>query len=247
MVPGAEASLRHSSQWIVQKNLIHDQRQPMFRADLLQDRPLRGLGVVPSRIIWVHQRNRSSPQSNPLPQRSRIKMPTVVVKERISDQTNIVQIGQKIKERIARLGDQHLIARIAKQPKQDSYKPRWCWSSERYCSGSTASPDVQHSSRPPLPSPAAILWVRIVIQRLRRSQRTPESPRHHTRIRTEWDSKRSNPEPAAQPPAAPAAASPTLSQPYPSPSAAKIAPSPSIFSQPRRALSIHVSGLSPAA
>ncbi len=118
MRPHRKTRQPNLTQRIVQKHLIHDQGQPMPQADLLQPHPLRGTGSMSRRIIRMHHHNRLRPWPNPPLQLRKIDPPPIVVKERISPQTHILQIRQKIKQRITRLRDQHLIPRIAQQPKQ---------------------------------------------------------------------------------------------------------------------------------
>ena len=143
----------------------------MFRADFLQNRPLGRLGVVPGWIIGVDQRNRARPRGNPLPQRRRVQMPAIVVKERVRDQPNIVQIGEKIEERIARLRNQHLVPRIAKQPKKVAVS----------LAGAGCQEEVLRIDRGSMPGIVAghgfprlqqAFRIRIVVQRRRGLQRT---------------------------------------------------------------------------
>src|ERR1700677_1560045 len=106
------------AQRIVQKNLIDDQRQPMPRANLLQPRPLPCSSRMPRRIVRMHHHNRLRPRPNPPLQLRKVDPPPIVIKQWIRPQSHILQIRQKIEQRIARLPHQHLIPRIAKQPKQ---------------------------------------------------------------------------------------------------------------------------------
>jgi hypothetical protein len=47
-----------------------------------------------------------------------VNMPTVIVKELIGREADIIETRQKIEEGIARLGDQDLITRIAEKPEE---------------------------------------------------------------------------------------------------------------------------------
>src|SRR3974377_2210097 len=50
-------------------------------------------------------------------QRREVDLPAVVIHQFVRDETNVVEIGQKIKEWVAGCGHQHAIARVAQQAK----------------------------------------------------------------------------------------------------------------------------------
>ena len=66
----------------------------------------------------MHHHHRLRPRPNPLFQLRKIDPPPMVIKKRIALQPHILEVRQKIKQRIARLRHQHLIARVAQQPEQ---------------------------------------------------------------------------------------------------------------------------------
>src|SRR5258708_40285603 len=60
--------------------------------------------------------HRVRPASPRFVERIKIDLPTVIVDKRIWNELHVRQIGQKLKQRITWLGNQNIIARIAKQP-----------------------------------------------------------------------------------------------------------------------------------
>src|SRR2546427_12739487 len=50
-------------------------------------------------------------------QRRQIDLPSVVINQRVRDQRHVLQIGEKIKQRVTWLGYENFIARIRQQPK----------------------------------------------------------------------------------------------------------------------------------
>ena len=112
---------------IVEKDLIYDQRQPMLKAQRLDRSPLRVPGKVPGRIVGVDDHDRPGARGDAAAQRLEVKMPAMIVEKLIGYQPHIVQLGQEIEERIARLPDQHLVARDRRAAGKGSCRPRWCW------------------------------------------------------------------------------------------------------------------------
>ncbi len=109
-----------SAQPIVKKHLIDDQRQPVLTAQAFDCSPLLGPGEVSGGIVGVDDRDRSSAGGDAAAQSLQVKMPAMIVEKLIGDQPDVVQTGQEIKQRIARLADQHLVPRIAEQPEKET-------------------------------------------------------------------------------------------------------------------------------
>ena len=73
---------------------------------------------MPRRIIGMHHDDRSRARRDRLLQRVKIHLPAMVVDERIPRRLYVLNAREKIKERIARRGNQNLVPGIAQQPKR---------------------------------------------------------------------------------------------------------------------------------
>ncbi len=56
----------------------------------------------------------------PQPQGLQVKVPAMIVEELVGNQLYIIQPGEKVKQWIARLSNQYLVARIAQQPEEEA-------------------------------------------------------------------------------------------------------------------------------
>ena len=144
------------------------------------------------RIVRMHHQNRPGPRPNPPLQLREVNPPAKVVEQRIRLQPHIIQIRQKVEQRIARLRDQHLIARVAQQPEQEASTPRSCWSS------APGGPDRQpprdpRSTRSPPPAPTASPEGPGHTPAPPRSAAAPESPPRHRQNHTPSGSTPSGP------------------------------------------------------
>ena len=119
MLPAGKALRRWSqvAQRIVQEDLIDNQRQPVPHADRFQSLALAHAGPVARWIVRMYHQDRSCARRNRPLQFALVDPPAVIVKERIGPQPHIVQIGQKVEERVARLRHQDLVAWVAQQAK----------------------------------------------------------------------------------------------------------------------------------
>ena len=66
----------------------------------------------------MHHDDRSRARRDRLLQRVKIHLPAMVVDERIPRRLYVLNVREKIKERIARRGNQNLVPVIAQQPKR---------------------------------------------------------------------------------------------------------------------------------
>src|SRR5580700_10211875 len=105
---------------VIEKDLIHNQRQSLLTAKFFQRDSLTGLGEMTCGIVWVDHRNRSGARGHPPAQRLQVQMPAVIVEKLIRDQPHVVQPGQEVEQRVARLANQHLVPRIAEQPEEEA-------------------------------------------------------------------------------------------------------------------------------
>src|SRR5580700_4104893 len=73
---------------------------------------------MPGRIVGMDERNGTRLRADQSPQRFDVQVPTVIVKQRIRGKAYVLELCQKVEERIAWLGDQHLIACVCKQAEE---------------------------------------------------------------------------------------------------------------------------------
>ena len=107
-----------SGEPIVEKHLIHNQRQPVFPAQSFERGPLLIPGEMAGRIIGVDDRNRPGADGDPAAQRLEVKMPAMIVEKLIRNQPHVIQLGQEIKQRVPRLADQYFIPGVAEQAEE---------------------------------------------------------------------------------------------------------------------------------
>ena len=105
-------------EFIVEKNLVHNQRKIELPAYLRQFFRLPRLREVACGVVRVHQDDSSRQGRNGASKALRIDLPAVVVDERHRFDAHIVQHSQKVEERIAGLGNKNFAARVAKQPEK---------------------------------------------------------------------------------------------------------------------------------
>ncbi len=170
-------------QRIIQKHLIHNQRQPMPNTDRLQPMPILGPSRMSRRIVRMHHHNRLRPRPDPLLQLPKVDPPPMVIKQRIRPQPHVLQIRQKIKQRITRLRHQHLVPRIAQQPEQIPI-PFARTRRQHHRIRINLRPMVARSTPPPPHAPTASPEDPDHRSTRRHSPAAQESPRHHTQTHT---------------------------------------------------------------
>ena len=105
---------------VVQKDLIHDEREVELPAQPRQLLGLPRLGKVAGRVVRVHQHDGPRLRGDGPPESLRLDLPAVVVDERNGPDAHIVKHRQEVEKRIARLRHQDLASRIAKQPEKEA-------------------------------------------------------------------------------------------------------------------------------
>ena len=75
-------------------------------------------GEVASGIIGVHDDDGPGARGDAAAQRLEVEVPAMIVEKLVGNQPHIIQLGQKVEQRIARLANQHLVAGIAEQPEE---------------------------------------------------------------------------------------------------------------------------------
>src|SRR5208337_1256122 len=105
---------------VVQKNLVHNQGKIELPAELRQLFGLPRLGEVAGWIVGMHQHDGPRLRRDGATKALCIDLPAVVVDQRSGLKAHIVQHGQKVKERIARLCYENLAACIAEQPEEEA-------------------------------------------------------------------------------------------------------------------------------
>ena len=105
--------MRGIIQRVVQKNLIHSEREFMFAAECIQGIEFARVDIRSCRIVGMNDDDSPRPVRHRLLHGMKIHLPTVVVNERVRDQPHVLQISQKLEKRVARFRYQKLIASIA--------------------------------------------------------------------------------------------------------------------------------------
>ena len=72
------------------------------------------------RVVRVHQHNGPSLRGDRPSESLRLNLPALVVDQRHRPDPHIVQHCEEVEERIARLRDEDLAARIAQQPEEEA-------------------------------------------------------------------------------------------------------------------------------
>ena len=106
-------------------------------------------------IIRVNQHNGARSRRDCASKPFRINLPSVVVHQRRRFEPHIVEAGQKIKKRIARLRHQRSRSRDRRAAGRGSCRPRWCSSSAQPAPASRSRRDPR-STRRLLPAPATV-------------------------------------------------------------------------------------------
>src|ERR1700722_17616828 len=177
---GKTLPTRLSSQPVVEKDLIHDQRQAVFATQCCQCVTVRWAREVSCGIVRVNDHDGPGVGRHAATQRIQVQMPAMIVKELIGHQPHIVQPGQKIKERVARLADQHLVAGIAEQAEEEAVRLAGA-SSENDLLRIDSRPMIAVIQTDGLTRQAKTPWIRFVEQ----SKRVVERGKNRLRIVSE--------------------------------------------------------------
>src|SRR3954468_8363234 len=103
----------------IEENFIGDQSQLPLSTQLQQRQPFCLADERSRRIIRIHHQHRPGSRRHCRFKRVQVDMPAVIVEERVRRELHVLYSRQQVEQRIARRRDQHLIARIAKQSKQE--------------------------------------------------------------------------------------------------------------------------------
>ncbi|MGC4122380.1 MAG: hypothetical protein QM765_48925 [Myxococcales bacterium] len=99
----------------VGEDLVAQQGEAAFRAQAGQERELFALQVRAGGVVRAHGDQRARPRPHRLPERFAVQVPLAVVAERIASGDGGLQRGEVAEERIAGLGDQHLVTGVAQE------------------------------------------------------------------------------------------------------------------------------------
>src|SRR5271163_4678561 len=89
----------------------------MVTAKSVESSRFRGRYVRAGRVVGMDQNHGSRARCGSFVERVEIDLPSVVVEERIGNELQVGQIGEKLEQRIARFGRQNLVSGIAEQAK----------------------------------------------------------------------------------------------------------------------------------
>src|SRR5580692_8921454 len=100
---------------VVEKNFVDDQCGAVVVAKVVQRLSLGCRDIRAGGIIGMDDDHSSRPRTSCLVERIEVDLPSVIVDQRIRNELDIGEIGEKFKERVTRLGDENLITRVTQQ------------------------------------------------------------------------------------------------------------------------------------
>ena len=103
---------------VVEEDFIDDKREVVFAADAGEFVRLPAPGEVAGGIVGVHEDDGAGVGRDGAAEAFGLDLPAMVVNQRSRAQADIVEDGEEIEQRIARLRDDNVAARIAQQPEQ---------------------------------------------------------------------------------------------------------------------------------
>src|SRR6266404_2639983 len=112
-----EAATRRAIMRIIEKDLIHNQSQTAVTTENIERRGFCGTDEGAGWVVGMDENDGSRPDGGCFVERIEIDLPTVIVEQRIRNEFNVAEIGQKLEQRVARLGYKNLVAGIAEQTK----------------------------------------------------------------------------------------------------------------------------------
>ena len=102
----------------IEKNFINDESEIVFRAESGELRLFMSLGVVAGGIVAMNDNGGARARSDGAFKGGKIELPAVIIEERIADEADIVEAGEKVEERIAWSWNQHFVAGVAEQAEE---------------------------------------------------------------------------------------------------------------------------------
>ena len=116
LIPGI-ARRRFRAQKKIKKYFVRNQCQLARGTDGVQLLRFCTLRKMPGRIIGMHDDDPARPRRDRLLQCVKINLPAMVINQRVPHQLHVLDVRQKIKERITRRRSENFVAGIAQQAK----------------------------------------------------------------------------------------------------------------------------------
>ena len=97
---------------VIKENFVGDDSHLMRGTNLREFRGFMRLYEGASRVVWMHDQNGPGTLRKHRAQRGEINLPAVIINQRIGDQPDIREIGEKFKQWIAWRGNQNFVTRF---------------------------------------------------------------------------------------------------------------------------------------
>ena len=98
---------------VIEKNLIDDEGESMPRADFPEPLPFRPGCRVAGGVIRMNQYDGAGPGADSPLKLCEVDPPAEVLENGVRLQRDVIEIGEKIKERVARLGHEDFVTGVA--------------------------------------------------------------------------------------------------------------------------------------
>src|SRR5450759_2208977 len=101
---GHETAAQGTVMRIIEKNFVDDQSQTVVTAESVERRGFRSRDVRAGWIVGMDENHGARPDGGCFVERIEVELPTVIVEERIRNEFNVGEIGEKLEQRVARFG-----------------------------------------------------------------------------------------------------------------------------------------------
>ncbi len=99
----------HNRCWVIQKYFVDDERQIMLAAQAGEFPPLPRLGEVAGWVVGMNQDDGARLGRDGAAESLRVDLPAVVVDQRRGLEADVVEGGEEVEQRIARLRNQDFV------------------------------------------------------------------------------------------------------------------------------------------
>ena len=99
----------------IEEDFVGDEGEIVFRAERGELGLLVWLGVMACGIVGMHEDGGASAGGDGPFEGREIKLPAVIIDERVADEFDVIEIGEEVKERVAGAGDENFVAGIAEK------------------------------------------------------------------------------------------------------------------------------------
>src|ERR1700737_236290 len=97
---------------VIKENFVGDDSHLMRGTNLRKLGSFMGLYEGASRVVWMHDEHGAGTLRDNRAQRREIDLPAMIINQRIGGQSDVREIGEKFKQRIAWRGNQDFVTRF---------------------------------------------------------------------------------------------------------------------------------------